>query len=138
MAAWLSTLASAVWLPARPPKGPPICAHGKSGAQRPPSSQIPSSAVVLLDQATTAELVESPALPGGQPTAARRPAPAHPWRKPILTAKRTKSLDINTIHNPIRKEYNTSCNKDRNLVVRKNGRCHGKEKNQTHIYCAGR
>jgi hypothetical protein len=56
-------------------------------------SQTPSSAVVLPDEASTAELGESDARPGGQPAATRQPALTHPWRKPLLTSKRTKSLN---------------------------------------------
>jgi transposase len=60
--------------------------QGSRGGNSVAGSQTPSSAVVLLNQATTAELGESP-------TAARRPAPTHVWRKPFLTPKRTKSLN---------------------------------------------
>ena len=56
-------------------------------------SQTPSSAVVLLNQASTAELGVSEASPGDQSSAPRRPASTHPWRKPLVKPKRTKSLD---------------------------------------------
>ncbi len=56
-------------------------------------SQTPSSAVVLLNPASTAELGESGPCPADQPTAARRPIPTHPWRKPLLKPKGTKSLN---------------------------------------------
>jgi hypothetical protein len=65
----------------------------RGGAQRPPSSQTPSSAVVLLNQASTAELGESTGRPADQATAPRRPASTHPWRKPLVKSKRTKSLN---------------------------------------------
>jgi hypothetical protein len=60
-------------------------------------SQTPSSAVLLLDQATTAELGESDACHVAQSSAPRRPASTHPWRKPLLKPKRTKSLDNNIV-----------------------------------------
>ena len=56
-------------------------------------SQPPSSAVVLPDAATTAELGESAACPGEQVTAARKPASTYSWRQPFLLPKRTKSLN---------------------------------------------
>jgi transposase len=56
-------------------------------------SQTPSSAVVLLNQASTAELGESTVRQEEQWTAPRRPASTHPWRKPLLKPKRTKSLN---------------------------------------------
>ena len=45
-------------------------------------SQTPSSAVVLLTQASTAELGESGACQADPSTASGRPAATHPWRKP--------------------------------------------------------
>ena len=66
----------------------------RGGAQRPPSSQTPSSAVVLLNQASTAELGESTGCSAEQSTAPRRPASTHPWCKPLLKPKRTDSLNI--------------------------------------------
>ncbi len=57
------------------------------------ASQTPSSAVVLLNQASTAELGESGACQADQSSAPRRPAATHPWRKPWVKPKRTKSLD---------------------------------------------
>src|SRR5205823_5368655 len=56
-------------------------------------SQTPSSAVVLLTQASTAELGESEACQTDQSAASGRPAATHPWRKPWLKPKRTQSLD---------------------------------------------
>ncbi|HEY6285432.1 MAG TPA: ISNCY family transposase [Ktedonobacteraceae bacterium] len=55
-------------------------------------SQTPSSAVVLLTQASTAELGESGACQLDQSSAPRRPAATHPWRKPWVKPKRTQSL----------------------------------------------
>ncbi len=57
------------------------------------TSQTPSSAVVLLTQASTAELGESGACQVDPSTASGRPAATHPWRKPFVKPKRTKSLD---------------------------------------------
>jgi transposase len=56
-------------------------------------SPTPSSAVVLLHQATTAELGEADACPVEQSTGPRRPAADHSWRKPFLAPKRTNSLN---------------------------------------------
>jgi transposase len=66
----------------------------RGAVQRPPRSQTPSSAVVLLTQASTAELGESAARPAEQSTAPWRPASTHPWRKPLIKSNRTKSLNI--------------------------------------------
>jgi transposase len=55
--------------------------------------QTPSSAVVLLNQASTAELGESGPCQVDQSAAPRRPAATHPWRKPWVKPKRTQSLD---------------------------------------------
>ena len=57
------------------------------------TSQTPSSAVVLLNQASTAELGESRACQVDHSTASGRPAATHPWRKPFVKPIRTKSLD---------------------------------------------
>jgi hypothetical protein len=62
------------------------------------ASPTPSSAVVLLKQASTAELGESEACQVDQSSAPRRPAATHPWRKPWVKPKRTKSLDNNSLH----------------------------------------
>ena len=56
-------------------------------------SQTPSSAVVLLNQASTAELGESTGPAAEQSAVPRRPASMHPWRKPLLKSKRTNSLN---------------------------------------------
>jgi hypothetical protein len=56
-------------------------------------SHTPSSAVVLLTQATTAELGVSRACQVDQPTPVHHPSPTHPWRKQGVKPKRTKSLD---------------------------------------------
>ena len=53
------------------------------------ASQTPSSAVVLLNQASTAELGEAGACQMDQSAAPRRPAATHPWRKPWVKPKRT-------------------------------------------------
>jgi hypothetical protein len=55
--------------------------------------QTPSSAVVLLTKASTAELGESGASQVDQSSAPRRPTATHPWRKPFVKPKRTESLD---------------------------------------------
>ena len=65
----------------------------RGGAQHSPSSQTPSSAVVLLHQASTAELGESTGCSADQSAAPGRPASTHPWRKPLLKPKRTNSLN---------------------------------------------
>jgi hypothetical protein len=57
----------------------------------------PKLSLLLLTQASTAELGESTGRPADQPPAPRRPASTHPWRKPLVKSKRTKSLDINTL-----------------------------------------
>ena len=57
------------------------------------ASQTSSSAVVLLTQASTAELEESGTCQVDQSSAPRRPAATHPWRKPWVKPKRTYSLD---------------------------------------------
>ena len=56
-------------------------------------TQTPSSAVVLLNQASTAELGESEVSHVNQSAVTNRPAATHPWRKPWIQSKRTKSLD---------------------------------------------
>jgi hypothetical protein len=56
-------------------------------------SQTPSSAVVLLNPASTAELGESTGPAADQSPAPGRPASTHPWRKPLLQSKRTNSLN---------------------------------------------
>jgi hypothetical protein len=56
-------------------------------------AQTPSSAVVLLNQASTAELGESEASHVNQLAVTDRPAATHPWRKPWIQPQRTKSLD---------------------------------------------
>jgi transposase len=65
----------------------------RGGTEASVHSQTPSSAVVLLTQASTAELGESTGRSAEQSTAPRRPASTHPWRKPVVKPKRTKSLD---------------------------------------------
>ncbi len=65
----------------------------RGGTEGSTDSQTPSSAVVLLNQASTAELGESRACQADQPTTVRHPSPTHPWRKPVMKPKRTKSLD---------------------------------------------
>jgi hypothetical protein len=65
----------------------------RGGTEVSTASQTPSSAVVLLTQASTAELGESGACHVDQSTASGRPAATHPWRKPWVKPKRTKSLD---------------------------------------------
>jgi transposase len=57
------------------------------------ATQTPSSAVVLLSQASTAELGESEAGQPAPPSAAWKPPATHPWRRPWEKAKRTESLD---------------------------------------------
>jgi len=57
------------------------------------ASQTPSSAVVLLNTASTAELGESGACQADQSGASGKPAATHPWRKPWVKSQRTKSLD---------------------------------------------
>jgi transposase len=56
-------------------------------------SQTPSSAVVLLTQASTAELGESEVCQTDHSAVAGKPAVTHPWRKPWVKHKRTFSLD---------------------------------------------
>ena len=65
----------------------------RGGGTVPVDSQTPNSAVVLLNQATTAELGESTARSADQAAAQRRPAANHSWRKSFLPSKRTKSLN---------------------------------------------
>ena len=65
----------------------------RGGTEVSTASQTPSSAVVLLNQASTAELGESGACQVDQSSAPRQPAATHPWRKPWVKHKRTKSLD---------------------------------------------
>jgi hypothetical protein len=81
--------------PEAPLEAPQVRARSgpRGGNEASERSPTPSSAVVLLNQASTAELGESDVCPGDQPTAARRPAATHPWRKPVMKPKRTKSLD---------------------------------------------
>jgi hypothetical protein len=57
------------------------------------ASQTPSSAVVLLNTASTAELGESGVCQADQSTTSGKPAATHPWRKPWVKSQRTKSLD---------------------------------------------
>ena len=71
---------------AGPRGGPDVSMH----------SQTPSSAVVLLNPASTAELGESGACKVDQSSAPRRPTASHPWRKPWVKPKRTQSLDNNS------------------------------------------
>ena len=56
-------------------------------------TQTPSSAVVLLTQASTAELGASEVSQVNQSAVTNRPLATHPWRKPWIQPKRTKSLD---------------------------------------------
>ena len=65
----------------------------RGGTEGSTASQTPSSAVVLLTQASTAELGESGTCQADQPTTVRHPSSTHPWRKPVVKPKRTKSLD---------------------------------------------
>jgi hypothetical protein len=65
----------------------------RGGTEVSACSQTPSSAVVLLNQASTAELGESTGHQAEQSTGPRRPASTHPWRKPVVQPNRTKSLD---------------------------------------------
>jgi transposase len=65
----------------------------RGGTEVPVCSQTPSSAVVLLNQASTTELGESGTSHVDQSSGPRRPAATHPWRKPLVKPKRTKSLD---------------------------------------------
>jgi transposase len=65
----------------------------RGGTEASVHSQTPSSAVVLLTQASTAELGESTVRQEEQSSALRQPASTHPWRKPLLKPKRTKSLN---------------------------------------------
>jgi transposase len=67
----------------------------RGGTEASLRSQTPSSAVVLLTQASTPELGESEVCQTGQSTAAGRPAVTPPRRKPWRTPKRTKSQDNN-------------------------------------------
>ena len=53
----------------------------------------PSSAVVLLTQASTAELGVSEACQPDPSPAAWKPPATHPWRRPWNQSNRTKSLD---------------------------------------------
>ena len=57
------------------------------------ASQTPSSAVVLLNTASTAELGESGVCQADQSTTSGKPAATHPWRKPWVKSLRTESLD---------------------------------------------
>ena len=65
----------------------------RGGTDVPVHSQTPSSAVVLLNQASTAELGESEVCQTDQSAVAGKPAVTHPWRKPWVKHKRTFSLD---------------------------------------------
>src|SRR6266487_4344356 len=56
-------------------------------------AQTPSSAVVFLTQASTAELGESEVCQTDHSAVAGKPAVTHPWRKPWVKPKRTESLD---------------------------------------------
>src|SRR6266568_7615607 len=56
-------------------------------------AQTPSSAVVFLTQASTAELGESEVCKTDHSAVAGKPAVTHPWRKPWVKPKRTESLD---------------------------------------------
>jgi hypothetical protein len=56
-------------------------------------TQTPSSAVVLLTQASTAELGESEVCQTEHLAVAGKPAATHPWRKPWVKPQRTESLD---------------------------------------------
>lgn len=78
-----------------PLEAPKMRARGgaRGGSEASMPSQTPSSAVVLLNQASTAELGESTGCSADQSTAPGRPASTHPWRKPLLKPKRTKSLN---------------------------------------------
>jgi hypothetical protein len=56
-------------------------------------SQTPSSAVVLLTQASKAELGESEVCQTDHATVTGKPAVTHPWRRPWVKTERTESLD---------------------------------------------
>jgi hypothetical protein len=58
-------------------------------------TQTPSSAVVLLTQASTAELGESEVCQADQSAVTGKPSAPHPWRKPWGKPQRTESLDNN-------------------------------------------
>jgi transposase len=66
----------------------------RGGADVSMDSQTPSSAVVLLTQASTAELGEPGAWQPDQSSATWKPPATHPWRKSWSKLERTKSLDI--------------------------------------------
>jgi hypothetical protein len=78
-----------------PLEAPKVRTRGgaRAGTKLPLTTQTPSSAVVLLTTASTAELGESGATPVDQSSAPKRPAATHPWRKSWPKQKRTKSLD---------------------------------------------
>lgn len=57
------------------------------------ASQTPSSAVVLLNTASTAELGKSGTCQADQSAVPGKPAASHPWRKPWVKSQRTESLD---------------------------------------------
>jgi hypothetical protein len=82
----------------------------RGGTEASVHSQTPSSAVVLLTQASTAELGESTVRQAEQSIVPRRPASTHPWRKPVVKPQRTKSLDNNTAIRPDQGYVKRKCN----------------------------